>query len=362
MPRIDCVVETDTPATPRMLQLSAMFDAPISEKSRLSWAGDFPYDEEDWNVGLIVGPSGSGKSTILREVFGDPTELEWGDGSVVDSFARHLSITDVSSACDSVGFNTIPAWMRPYRVLSNGEKFRVTLARLLLEGGDPIIVDEFTSVVDRQVAQIGSHSVQKFVRANNRKLVAASCHYDIVDWLQPDWIFEPGTMSFRRRRLRQRPEINCEIQRVDYSAWKLFAPFHYLTSNLHRNAACFVLFVNGEPASFAGTLHFMHPKVRNITTISRLVTLPDWQGLGLALRLSATLGAAYRGIGRRLRAYPAHPALIRSFAKRPEWRQTHLAGHFKGKSTKGEGGRICATFEYTAEAMDENQARAFIDG
>ena len=88
----------------------------------------------------------------------------------------------------AVGFNTIPAWLRPYGVLSNGEKFRVDLARRLLEGGDLIAVDEFTSVVDRQVAKIGSHAVQKWARGKGRQFVAATCHYDLEDWLQPDWV------------------------------------------------------------------------------------------------------------------------------------------------------------------------------
>jgi ABC-type ATPase with predicted acetyltransferase domain len=83
--------------------------------------------------------------------------------------------------------------MKPQAVLSNGERFRVDLARRLLELPDPIVVDEFTSVVDRQVAKIGAHAVQKFVRKHNRRFVAATCHYDVVEWLQPDWIFSLRT-------------------------------------------------------------------------------------------------------------------------------------------------------------------------
>jgi hypothetical protein len=66
----------------------------------------------------------------------------------------------------------------------------------------PLLVDEFSSVVDRQVAKIGAHAVQKWVRRNARQFVAVSCHYDIVDWLRPDWVLEPATMSFRWESLR----------------------------------------------------------------------------------------------------------------------------------------------------------------
>jgi hypothetical protein len=128
---------------------------------------------------------------------------------VIDDFAGTLSMEQVSSACQAVGFNTIPAWLRPFYVLSNGERFRVELARRLLELSDPIVVDEFTSVVDRQVAQIGAHAVQKYVRRNKRKFVAVSCHYDIVDWLQPDWIFEPATMHFARKVTSAQASSRC---------------------------------------------------------------------------------------------------------------------------------------------------------
>jgi hypothetical protein len=69
---------------------------------------------------------------------------------------------------------------------SNGEQFRVTLARTLAEAPELAVVDEFTSVVDRTVAQIGSHALAKTIRASNRRFIAVSCHYDIEEWLQPD--------------------------------------------------------------------------------------------------------------------------------------------------------------------------------
>ena len=184
----------------RCQQLEAMFDVPPSESSVLTWAGDIPVEKEDWQVGLIVGPSGAGKSTIGQELFKENyhIELEWGQPSVIDDFAKGLTIKDIAKACSAVGFNTIPAWLRPYGVLSTGEKFRVDIARRLLELSDPIVIDEFTSVVDRQVAKIGAYAVQKYIRKNNRRFVAISCHYDIIDWLMPDWIVEPTNMEFQK--------------------------------------------------------------------------------------------------------------------------------------------------------------------
>jgi GNAT superfamily N-acetyltransferase len=370
--KIDVHVETKLQRSPRVKQLSGMFDVPAREKLAHHWQGELPIDDKPWNIGLIVGPSGVGKSSIARALFGEQKKFRWEAGSVCDDFAAQFNIQDIADICSAVGFNTIPSWMKPHKVLSTGEKFRVDLARHLLEDGDRIVLDEFTSVVDRQVAQIGSHAVQKYVRKRGRQFVAITCHYDVIDWLQPDWMLEPETMAFQWRELRRRPALDVEIARVDYSAWQLFAPFHYLTAELHKAAACFVLFVNGQPASFGATLHRPHPRVRDITGLTRLVTLPDYQGLGLAMILAEHLGAAYKAIGRRFHTYPAHPSLVRSFDRSPAWCM-HQTPTFKSRVGKSSlfdregrrwmmGSRPCAVFEYAGSASERATAEPMLKG
>lgn len=369
MPPIDLVVETKISTSVRAAQVSSMFDVPAQETARLEWRGEFPIEDRPWNVGLIVGPSGSGKSTILREVFGAPAEFEWSGASVIDDFDRSHNVNDVAQICQAVGFNTIPAWLRPYGVLSNGEKFRVDLARRLLEGDQLVACDEFTSVVDRQVARIGSHAVQKFIRRADRQFVAATCHYDLEEWLQPDWVLEPATMTFRWRAVQRRPGVNCSIRRASYDSWQLFARFHYLTAELSKAARCYVLSVDGRPAAFAGVLYRPHPRVGDIYGMSRLVTLPDFQGLGLAFALADKIGAAFRALGRRYHSYPAHPTLIRSFDRSPSWALVKKPGLVKPNySTSGQssvvpgsfGGRPCAVFAYCGHAMPLEDAQRLV--
>lgn len=84
---------------------------------------------------------------------------------MIDSFDAALSTEQISAALSAVGFNTIPAWLRPCATLSNDEKFRCDLARLLVEPRPLVWIDEFTSVVDRQVAKIGAHACARFVRS-----------------------------------------------------------------------------------------------------------------------------------------------------------------------------------------------------
>jgi ABC-type polar amino acid transport system ATPase subunit len=365
--RVDVSVSVKPSSTVRAQQLSAAFDVPLRERDTLSWRASLPLDERPWNVGLIVGPSGSGKSTILEHAFGAPVEHDWSGLAVVDDFPASLALDELAAICQAVGFNTIPAWLRPYEVLSTGEQFRVSLARALAEADDDelLVFDEFTSVVDRQVAQIGAHAVQRYVRKHDRRMVAATCHYDVLDWLQPDWTFEPASLKFTWRCLQPRPDVECVISHEGYESWARFAPFHYLTAELNHAAQCYVLSVAGTPAAFCGVLHRPHARNRALKAVSRLVTLPDWQGLGLAFALVDRVAAAYKTVGFDVHTYPAHPALIRSFDRSPVWELRHRPGAFGPKRGKHSaqnawnwnmGRRYNAVFRYRGATIDRELA------
>lgn len=339
--------------------------SPASEKCTLDYDLELPIEDWNWNVGLVVGPSGSGKSTVLRHAWGDMPELKWGGASVVDDFSAQLKMDDIAAACSAVGFNSIPSWMRPFAVLSNGEKFRVDLARRLLELPDPIVVDEFSSVVDRQVAKIGSYAVQKFARKNKRKFVAVGCHYDILDFLNPDWVLDMATRSFTRRLLRRRPDLRCTIGRLPRTAWEMFAKYHYLTAELHRGATGYGIWCEGVLAGSAWVIPCPissgADKGKAVWRVSRVVTLPDWQGLGLAMVLLDTLGADYAAADRRFRMYPAHPGFVRTFDRSPMWEMIKKPGVFSSKNAAGNsavrdrmGGRPCAVFEYVGPAAEKS--------
>ena len=151
---------------------------------------------DDWQIGVIWGGSGTGKSTIARELFGDHliTGFEYNAKSVVDDMPKNCDMAEIEKMFYSVGFGSVPSWMKPYSVLSNGEKMRVDLARALLER-DFVVFDEFTSVVDRQVAQTASLAISKAIRRSQKRFIAVSCHSDIIEWLEPDWVFDTNEMT-----------------------------------------------------------------------------------------------------------------------------------------------------------------------
>lgn len=150
---------------------------------------------EKWNIGLIVGNSGSGKTSIAKNVFGDFDFCDWNNEPLIDNFNKNKSMEEITYALGSVGFNSVPYWLKPFNVLSNGEKSRVELARMALEK-DFVVYDEFTSLVDRDVAKSMSNSVQKLFRKLDKQLVAVTCHHDVLDWLQPDWVYDTDEKKY----------------------------------------------------------------------------------------------------------------------------------------------------------------------
>ena len=194
MYNFDIVKKSDIEKTFRVAKVMADFDVSI-EHSIEHFIGEIKLPEK-WNIGVIVGASGTGKSTIAKELFSDCyiKQFDYNAKSVIDDMPKSKSVDEIEKMFYAVGFGSVPSWLKPYNVLSNGEKMRVDLAKALLEK-DKVCFDEFTSVVDRNVAQTACIAINKTIKTQNKQFIAVSCHYDILEWLQPDWVFDTNKMQ-----------------------------------------------------------------------------------------------------------------------------------------------------------------------
>ncbi len=364
----------------RVQQVAGMFDVPIAERSSETFRVEMPALGDEWKIGLIVGPSGSGKSTIARRVFGRQLhrDTEWSsDKAVVDGMGDR-SIKEITGMFTAVGFGSPPSWIKPYQALSGGERFRCDLARAMLSVGDSgdagegsgdgtawqassgthshgfggvLAFDEFTSVVDRNVARIASAAIAKGVKRGRIacRFVAVTCHYDVAEWLEPDWVIDMATSRFQRRCLR-RPRIELEIFRAERSAWRMFARHHYLSGSLSKGCRAFVAIWEGVPVAFCATISLIGAKDR--WRISRIVTLPDYQGVGIGTGVAEAVADLHRAEGQRVNITTGHPAMIAHCRRSARWRTVNVRKNGSRSARRfisnyrTSSGRATVSFEY----------------
>lgn len=351
----------------RVAQVAGLFDVPVSGRASETFNVELPALREGWQIGLIVGPSGSGKSTVARHAYGDNVYtpgLGWPEKqSVLDGFDENLPARELTALLAAVGFSSPPSWIKPYGVLSGGEKFRCDLARSLCgndearmtngEGKKLVVFDEFTSVVDRTVAKVGSMAVSKLIRHSSfglrhSKFVAVTCHYDVAPWLSPDWILDMASGVLTRRRLR-RPNLELRIFRSGRPAWELFKKHHYLSHSIPGGAQIYVAYLSGLEATAVPVgivivgQHFGNSRQgateRGIKQISRIVVLPDYQGIGIGRRLLDGVAGILREDNWRVVITTSHPVMIAHLARSPNWRVTACAAVSNKAWTTGSAER-----------------------
>jgi ABC-type lipoprotein export system ATPase subunit/GNAT superfamily N-acetyltransferase len=278
---------------------------------------DLPTD----GIVLIVGTSGSGKSTILRSL-GEhtPPKIEFYN-TVIENFSSPERGEELLLAC---GLRSIPAWFRTPHTLSNGEHHRFEMAMALDQGIQ--CIDEFTSVVDRDTAKALAYSVRKYYDRNPGVLYIASCHRDIVDWLDPDWVYDTDLQELSARRslhLRLgRPTITLHIRGTTPEDWRRFSKYHYLDTRMSRSVHCYVGLIGDKPVAFHAAIHSTNRDIHSYWRGHRTVVLPEFQGLGIGTAFSDAIAQIYVDRGLRYFSKTAHPSFGEHREKSPLWRAT----------------------------------------
>ena len=314
---------------------------------------------------LIVGTSGSGKTTILNTVF-DQTEVNVNNElTVIENFSTAERGEELLLAC---GLRSIPAWFRPPKTLSNGEYHRFEIALGLDQGNR--IIDEFTSVVDRDTAKSLALSVRKWFdkQTSHQVLYIASCHRDIIDWLDPDWVYDTDLQVLENRRslfrLGTRPELTLTIKSTSADYWRYFSKYHYLDTAISKSAHYYVLLLGDKPIGFHAAIHSTNRDIHSYWRGHRTVILPEFQGMGIGTAFSDAIAQMYVDRGLRYFSKTAHPSFGEHREKSDLWRPTstnrqsrrgsYLNKDGTAREMKGYGGtttvrdayRVCYSHEY----------------
>jgi energy-coupling factor transporter ATP-binding protein EcfA2 len=347
----------------RARQLSAMFDVPEHDESEREWHGDVPLDERDWNVGLIVGPSGAGKSTVARHLFGLESSRAGTASASSTTSRRRLDGRD-RRELPSGRLQHDPGMAAPVRRALDRRALprRAGATHDRVAPDRPLLVDEFTSRrrstgrEDRRARRAEVGPAQRapvrrsLVPLRHRRLAASRLgartrHHDASDGS----LFDPtaARLHDRARFLRS----VAALRSVPLS-----------DGELHRSARCFVLFVDDEPAAFAGVLHRPHATLDERQGLVASRDAPRLARTRAAFVLSDALGAAYKRSGLRFHTYPAHPALIHGYDRSPMYAMTQAPGGAIGTRTGATsstpkwrfGRRPNAVFEYVGPAAERD--------
>ena len=316
---------------------------------------------------LIVGTSGSGKSTILNTL-GHSSQVQFDPQvAVIENFSTAERGEELLLAC---GLRSIPTWFRTPHTLSNGEHHRFEMAMSLDQGINKI--DEFTSVVDRDTAKSLAYSMRKYYdqRGTTEPLYIASCHRDIIDWLDPEWVYDTDLQKLDNRRsllrLGTRPELSLTIRSSSADYWRYFSKYHYLDTAISKSAHYYVLLLGDKPIGFHAAIHSTNRDIHSYWRGHRTVILPEFQGMGIGTRFSDAVAEIYVSRGLRYFSKTAHPSFGEHREKSPLWRATstnkksRLASYLlKDGSIRAmpgyggnaqialrDAGRICYSHEY----------------
>lgn len=270
---------------------------------------------------LIVGTSGSGKSTILRSLGHNQAMSVSPCSTVIENFSSAEHGEELLLAC---GLRSIPAWFRPPGTLSNGEYHRFEMALALDQGIK--VVDEFTSVVDRDTAKALAYSVRRYHDRNPGVLYIASCHRDIIDWLDPDYIYDTDLQELSARRSLchrlGRPPITLHIRSTTPNDWVRFQKYHYLDTRMSRSVHCYLGLIGDKPVAFHAAIHSTNRDIHSYWRGHRTVVLPEFQGLGIGTAFSDAIAQIYVDRGLRYFSKTAHPSFGEHRERSELWRPT----------------------------------------
>ena len=287
-------LKSDPPSGFRSIKAAQSVDLDVKEKliHHMEITADV---QSDYNVGLIIGASGSGKTTMAKEMFGPACFDEMLDSSkpIIEQFRKSMSYDECAAALTGIGLSQVTSWVKLAGALSNGQKARAEAALQMTSLRPFVVIDEFTSVVDRNVAKAMAHCVQKFARKFNKKITLISCHYDVADWLNPCWIIDCNAETYTDRRSLWRSfirseDLNFEIAKCHRSTWKRFSKYHYLSHRLPGgHIETFGLYLDGKQIGFQCFANYVPTRKGKVRMMhsNRTVIHPDYVGFGAGIRL-----------------------------------------------------------------------------
>lgn len=196
---VDKRFHTEVERSDRVLEIAEAFGLGLDDKEFVVFDNQ-PIEIEQGDVVYITGQSGSGKSTVLRELvqqmgFGperlnvaDIDRVELLDKPLIDQIGKDTA--EALNLLSIAGLNDAYLFIRKPKELSDGQRYRFKLAKIIESGAQVWVADEFLAVLDRTTAKVIAFNLQKVARKVGATLVVATTHTDMVEDLAPNLYIE----------------------------------------------------------------------------------------------------------------------------------------------------------------------------
>ncbi len=305
--------ETATEITPRTIAVAEAFGLGIDQTQKFS-----VYDNVELSIGpsdvvYITGDSGSGKSVLLRAIKQDLSEeaIDMADiqpnpdKPIIDTVGENLN--EGLEFLSKAGLNDAFLFVRRFRELSDGQKYRYKIAKLMESGRQWWMADEFCSVLDRDTAKIVAFNLQKLARQMGKAVVVATTHTDLFEDLQPSVHIHKRfgkeiSVNYYPSVLTRECSLVKEIRVKSGSRgdWLRLAGFHYRS---HRVGVVRKVFCLVRGFELCGVIVYCYPPPRcfgrsrvlpgmgigelneKLSVVMRVVVHPKYRSIGLGAKL-----------------------------------------------------------------------------
>lgn len=193
---INVSFDTRVTKTTRTLEVAESFGLGMDDK-QFTLYDNLAVEIEQNDIVYIKGQSGSGKSVILRELQRlmsenglsvtsiDNIEFD-NDKNVIDQVGK--TTAEALSLLSMAGLNDAYLFIRKPSEMSDGQRYRLKIAKLIESGAQVWAADEFGAVLDRVTAQAVASNFQRAARQVGATVMVATTHEDLINALRPSVI------------------------------------------------------------------------------------------------------------------------------------------------------------------------------
>jgi ABC-type transport system involved in cytochrome c biogenesis ATPase subunit/GNAT superfamily N-acetyltransferase len=311
---------TAVPLTQRSKAVAEAFGLGLDEEHKFTVL-DIDLKIGPTDIMYITGDSGSGKSVLLRAI-----KKDLGDEAVdvadiqvpqdkplIETVGK--TVEEGLELLAKVGLGDAFLFLRSYDQLSDGQKYRYRLARLIESEKQWWILDEFAATLDRDTAKIVAYNLQKLARQHGKAVLAATTHLDLFEDLHPSvHVHKRFGKEITVKYYPSEPARECSlvkemlVEEGTTEDWRALANFHYRS---HRISAPRKIFCLKRDHELCGVIVYCYPPSaifgrrlvlprmtmrelnEKLSVISRVVVHPKYRTVGLGVKLVRdTLGLA----------------------------------------------------------------------